>query len=57
MPENNPSAAWGDAAVICPWQIYLTYGNKQILEEQFDSMKKWVDYITNTTQTPYLWTV
>lgn len=55
MPENNPSAAWGDAAVICPWQIYLTYGNKQILEEQFDSMKKWVDYITNTTQTPHLW--
>lgn len=51
-----PSAAWGDAAVICPWQIYLTYGNKKVLEEQFSSMKGWVDYITATTTTPYLWT-
>lgn len=56
LPEGNPSAAWGDAAVICPWQIYLTYGNKQVLEEQFDSMKKWVDYITGATEDVYLWT-
>lgn len=50
------SAAWGDAATICPWQIYLAYGNVQILRDQFDSMKKWVDYITSVTETPYLWT-
>lgn len=51
-----PSAAWGDAATICPWQIYLTYGNRKVLREQFASMKLWVDYITNTTTTKYLWT-
>ena len=51
-----PSAAWGDAATICPWQIYLTYGNRKVLKEQFASMKLWVDYITNTTTTKYLWT-
>lgn len=51
-----PSAAWGDAVTICPWQIYLTYGNPQILADQFDSMKRWVDYITNTTTRPHLWT-
>lgn len=56
LPEGAPSAAWGDAATICPWQIYLTYGNKSVLKEQFESMKKWVDYITNTTTTPFLWT-
>lgn len=56
LPEGEPSAAWGDAAVICPWQIYLTYGNEEILKEQFDSMKGWVDYITKSTTTPYLWT-
>lgn len=50
------SAAWGDAAAICPWQIYQTYGNKKILREQFGSMKKWVNYITEATSTPYLWT-
>lgn len=50
------SAAWGDAATICPWSIYLAYGNKEILQNQFTSMKKWVDYITNNTTTPDLWT-
>lgn len=56
MPEGFSSAAWGDASVICPWQIYLTYGNPKILEDQFESMKRWVDYITANTSTPYLWT-
>lgn len=50
------SAAWGDAAVICPWEVYLAYGNPQILNRQFDCMKGWVDYITGSTKTPYLWT-
>lgn len=52
----NPSAAWGDAAVICPWQVYLAYGNAEILERQFSCMCKWVDYITSVTKDPYLWT-
>lgn len=53
-PES--SAAWGDAATICPWEIYLAYGNKQILENQWDCMTKWIGYITSATKTPYLWT-
>lgn len=39
------SSAWGDAAVICPWQMYLTYGETAILESQFDCMKRWIEYI------------
>ena len=55
---QNPqaSSAWGDAAAICPWQVYLAFGNKQILKNQYQSMKKWIDYITYTTTTKYLWT-
>ena len=56
LPDNPPSAAWGDAAVICPWQIYQTYGNRDVLSEQFSSMKSWVDYITAATTTEGLWT-
>lgn len=56
MPKSRPSAGWGDAAVICPWQIYMTYGNSDILADQFDSMKNWVDYITASTKNPGLWT-
>ncbi len=54
--KQTASAAWGDASVICPWQIYLAYGEKSVLEEQFSSMKKWVDYITSVTNDEYLWT-
>ena len=56
VPHSPPSAAWGDAATIVPWQIYLTYGNKDVLAEQFGSMCRWVDYITGATTTQYLWT-
>lgn len=56
LPECPPSTAWGDAAAICPWQIYLTYGNKQILADQFESMKDWLRYIGSVTKDEYLWT-
>lgn len=54
--SNGGSSAWGDAAVIVPWQVYLTYGNKEILKKQFASMQKWVDYIEASTHDEYLWT-
>ncbi len=52
--EHRSSAAWADAATICPWQLYLTYGKKEILENQFASMKKWVDYL-DSVSTNHLW--
>ncbi len=55
LPEGDSSAAWGDAATICPWQVYQTYGDKAVLEDQFDSMRRWVDYITAVTKKPDLW--
>lgn len=54
--ENAAAAGWSDAAVICPWQVYLAYGNIEILKNQFYSMKLWTDYITSSTTTKYLWT-
>ena len=50
-----PGAAWGDAAVICPWQIYLTYNDKSVLEEQIDSMIAWIDYIHKRGPEEFLW--
>ncbi len=48
VPTFGPSkcsCAWGDAACIVPWNVYLFSGDAAILEQQFDSMKAWVDYI------------
>jgi alpha-L-rhamnosidase len=42
---ETTSCVWGDASCIIPWNMYLFYGDKSILEDQFLSMKSWVDYI------------
>ena len=55
LKSDRSSSAWGDAATIIPWEVYLAYGDAEILSRQFDSMKAWVDYITNETTIPYLW--
>lgn len=49
------STAWSDAIAICPWQCYLTYGDTEILENLFDPICKWVEYITSNTTKPNLW--
>lgn len=52
----NNSSAWGDAVVICPWQMYLTYGDKAILKDNFNAMKGWVDYMGNATKDKFMFT-
>ncbi|OGF46089.1 MAG: hypothetical protein A2452_01540 [Candidatus Firestonebacteria bacterium RIFOXYC2_FULL_39_67] len=42
---GHGSAAWADAGVICPWTIYKCYGDTRILERQYDSMKRWIDWM------------
>ena len=54
-PDSAGSAAWGDVATIVPWEMYLTYGDKQFLADQFDSARKWVDYIHSAGSEEYLW--
>lgn len=48
------ASAWGDAAVICPWQIYLAYGDKELLERQYPSMEKWLRFLITKGDEPYL---
>ena len=42
---GDASTAWADAATVIPWNVYLHYGDKNILRRQYDSMKAWVDYM------------
>ncbi|MDD3361605.1 MAG: family 78 glycoside hydrolase catalytic domain [Hespellia sp.] len=49
------AAAWSDVATIVPWTVYETFGDKNVLENQFDSMKGWVDYITEHCDENGLW--
>lgn len=50
-----PSAGWGDAITIVPWTLYQAYGEKDVLNEFFDNMRRWVDYISCSTTVKGLW--
>ena len=52
---EDAACVWGDAACIIPWNLYLFYGDKSILEDQFVSMKSWVDYITKVDGDNHGW--
>ena len=49
-PNATGSAGWADVATIIPWESYLLYGDERMLEEQYPSMKSWVEYIKSQSQ-------
>jgi len=53
--ETYTSSAWGDAATVCPWTMYLVYGDKRLLAEQYGSMKAWVEFIRAQGDDEQLW--
>jgi len=38
------SAGWADAGVILPWEMYRVYGDRDVIEENYDSMAAWIRY-------------
>nr|WP_245553372.1 alpha-L-rhamnosidase [Echinicola vietnamensis] len=56
LPSIIPTSGWGYewgngpdwTSTICliPWNVYLFYGDKRILEENYKSMKRYVDHLT-----------
>jgi alpha-L-rhamnosidase len=49
------SAGWADVAVVLPWTVYQAFGDKRILEEQYPSMKAWVEYMRRQAGEKYIW--
>lgn len=46
--EPNPgwtSAGWGDAILFIPWDLYQTYGDGRVLEENYEAMERWMAYV------------
>ena len=41
---DDGGPAWADAGVICPWTIYQVYGDRRLLERQYPSMVKFVEF-------------
>lgn len=51
---THSAAAWADVAVVLPWTLYRIYGDIQILEEQYESMKKWIQFMERHSE-DYIW--
>lgn len=49
------SAGWGDVATIAPWTMYELYGDESFLAENFELMRRWVEYQHNAGPEEYLW--
>ena len=46
-PTGITSCGWGDAVVVVPLAMYRAYGDKRILEENYQAMQRWIDYIAD----------
>lgn len=41
------SVGWGDACIIVPFAMYKRYGDRRILEENYEMMRKWYLFLEN----------
>jgi len=50
LPPENAFAftvEWGAASVLVPWQAYEWYGDRRFLDENYEMMKGYVDYLAS----------
>ena len=55
-PYEFGGIGWADAATLVPWAMYEAYGDRSVLERQFDSMRRWVDYGASRLSGAGVWT-
>lgn len=48
-------AIWGDATCTIPWNTYLFSGDPGILDEHFEAMSGWVDYVRGVDGDDHGW--
>lgn len=44
--NEDGGPAWSDATIICPWTVYLCYGDTEILADHYESMQRYLDFIS-----------
>lgn len=52
--RKEATNGWGDAIVIIPYEMYMQYGNKEILKENYEIMCNWVNYLVETSGDDYI---
>ncbi|WP_448699313.1 family 78 glycoside hydrolase catalytic domain [Mucilaginibacter sp. AW1-3] len=44
-PDFRDSPEWGSSSIILPWSLYQWYGDKSVLAENYDMMKRYAGYL------------
>ncbi len=44
-PGDGPNIGWSDAGIICPYEIYRTYGDTSIIREHYAAMKRNLEWL------------
>ncbi len=47
--QGGGGPMWGGMVVTLPWEMYLHYGDRRVLEINFPMMKRWLDYLDSET--------
>ena len=45
LSKRGGPPGWGTVYLYLPWQMYLYYGDTEVLEEHYDGMKGWLSYL------------
>jgi alpha-L-rhamnosidase len=48
--DADGGPAWADAVIICPWTLWLCYGDTRLLTRHYNSMARYVAYMVNTSK-------
>ena len=49
------ATGWGDAICVIPWQLYLHYGDTDVLAECLPAMVRWLDYLWSISDGPVIY--
>jgi alpha-L-rhamnosidase len=49
QPGCGGGVAWGAAISIMPWEFYIHYGDKDILQDSYEAMKGYIRYMQSWT--------
>ncbi|MCC2031505.1 family 78 glycoside hydrolase catalytic domain [Microbacterium allomyrinae] len=42
LDQVSSAVGWGDVAVLTPWDLYLAYDDRDVLERQYETAERWV---------------
>jgi len=47
--EGFGGLLWGSAGIVIPWEVYLQYGDRRILEDNYQAMKSYLHHLDAAT--------